>query len=359
LKVLNKNRVEEIIQNPGSWNNLGPYNDVVISTNIELFRNVHDISFPHRQDQSEISFIKATAENFTRKSAYSNEILMIDLDEVAIEDKKLLSEKNAITSGVIEKNNCFLISSGNDNYNIIVNEEDHFKIQTNNPGLQISETYQRASNIDDELNKYAVYAYSDELGYFTSNPANLGTGMSASVLFHFPVLTLLNKIPEVIKKAQDSGLLLSGIRDNGKNTFGCIYQLCNVPSIGLSEEKILETLNAVSLELVNLESSQRDDLISGDRTFIEDKIFRSYGILLYSRKINFPEAVSLLSDIRVGIILSLIKGIDLNQINELIINCQWSHLERIFEKQFHEVNNCSIFRASYLREQLKRSSIYG
>lgn len=356
---MDNNTIDEILKIPGCWSEAGPYNDIVISTNINLGRNIYNVSFPHRQDENEISYLKSVAKKFAGESAYRDELLFIDLDRLTFNNRSLLKERGIIPEEMEEKENCLVISSVKGDYRILVNKEDHFTINVARPGLQVSDGYKSAGMVDDELNKFAPYAFCENIGYIASNPFNLGTGLKVSTILHLPVLTLNKKIIAVYEAADRNGLKLAPIIDDRKKGHGSIYILSNRTAAGISEEEIMELVYDATDKIIDIESNERDNYLIDYQSRLEDKIYRSLGILKFARLISFYEALECLSDIRLGIILSIIKGLDICTINDLMIKCQQWHLQKRANRIFTESSDCSEFRASSLKEQLEWSTVYG
>ena len=214
------------------------------------------------------------------------------------------------------------------------------------------ETYQLADLIDDELNKFVPFAYSDDFGYVTACPSNLGTGLRISTMLHLPALSISGSIPEVIRITHDVGAKINGSLGEGTKTFGNMYQLSNRISLGLSEVDIIEEIDKITSKVVEMESLARDNYISHEDDRLKDVIWRYYGILKYSRSIGYTEAMDYLSNIRLGIILSIIKNIELQDINDMMINIQWSHLQKIANRIFSNSYDCDSFRSEYIRMNL-------
>ncbi len=359
MKELNDTSIEELIEKSGFWSESGPFSDIVLSTRIRLGRNIYNVSFPHMQDEGDADYIRAITQKFINESEFHNLLKFLDLNNISSFNRRLLRERNIITSEMEEKKNSFVIIGINSDFDIMINEEDHFKIQVIKPGLQINDAYEIANDLDDELNRFVTYAYSDDLGYITTSPSNLGTGLKVSTMLHLPILSMNKKIAEVMKLVEKNGLKLVGTRGVGIKTLGMIYQLSNSASLGITEQEIIEKLVNTTLKIIDMESKARDDYLSEYENQLEDKICRSYGIIKYARTIDYVEAMNYLSDIRLGIILSFIKSIDLCKINDLMINSQWSHLQKIANRTFIDYSECDSFRAYYLREQLEWSTVYG
>ena len=359
MKELDNNTIDVILQQPAFWCETGPYQDVVLSSNIRVVRNIYSVSFPRRQDENEADYITQIGRQFAGESALAENSLFLSLDELTYSNRRLLKERDIITDDSNSNLRQSVIAGADCEYIIILNNEDHFNIVVNRPGLQIDEAYKTADRIDDELNRYAVYAYSENLGYVTSNPLKLGTGLTVSTILHLPVISLNKKIYAVFEAAGKNGLILSGADGEDRKVNGSIYRLSNRDSIGITESDIIKLVEEATHKIIEIECTERDIYQLEYQNQLEDKIFRSYGLLKYARSIDYPEALNCLSDLRLGIITSLIKDYSLPEINGLIINCRGSHLQKIAGRIFTDDSECNIFRASYLRDQLERSTIYG
>ncbi len=359
MKELNDFTIDDLLIKPGFWSKTGPFSDVVLSTSIRLNRNIYNVSFPFRQDDSDINYIKAIAEKFANESEFSNKLRFLDFKNIDDLTKKFLKERNIISNELVANDYNSIIFGIDKNFDIIVNDEDHFKLQVIKPGLQIMEAYDIANSLDDELNKFVIYAYSQNIGYITSCPSNLGTGLKVSTMLHLPVLSMNKKITEVIKLADNSGHKVVGTRGEGIKTLGAIYQISNRASLGVSEKDLMKEGESITHKIIEMECNARDEYLSDYQNQLEDKICRSYGIIKYARSLDYAEAMSYLSDIRLGIILSFIKGIELYKIHDLMINSQWSYLQKIANRIFIDPSECDNYRANYLRDQLEWSTVYG
>ncbi len=359
MKELDNNSIGTLLDEPAPWSGPGPYNDVVLSTSVSLSRNIYNVSFPNRQEGDEVEYITSLAKQFANVSAFNGSSVFINIGQLTYNNRRLLKELGVIRDEADLKHNRSVVSGTGRDYFINVNDEDHFNITVTRSGLQIDEAYKTASEIDDELNRFVVYAFSDSLGYITSDPRMLGTGLKVSTLLHLPVLSLSKKIYAVFEAAGDNGLTLSGMDGEEKKVTGSLYRLSNRESLGMSEADIIRLMDEAAHKIIDIECSERDVYQLDHENRLADKIFRSYGILKYARSIDYPEAADCLSDIRLGIMISLIKSPDPGTLNELIINCRQSHLEKIAGRAFIDNSECSIFRASYLRDRLERSAING
>lgn len=344
--------LDRLLKKTGSWTETGPSSDVVITTRVRLARNMPSISFPHRQDSREFTLLEAVTQRFVSESSFQGRIYLVELSGVNEGDKRFLRERNIITSELEGAQNSLAVIENDEEFVVMVNEEDHFRIQVIRPGLRIMECCALADRIDDELNKYATYAFSDELGYLAACPSNTGTGLKVSLMLHLPMITISKKLADIIAVLKEKKVLLKGITGSGAETVGSIYLVSNSTALGLSEVDIAELMDGTVRFLIDAENEARDEFVGRNRTRLEDRIWRSLGIMKYGRSINYIEAVEHLSNIRLGVILSVIKNIDLHRINDLMVNIQWSHLQRIAGEYFQNLSDCDAYRADYLRSQL-------
>jgi protein arginine kinase len=332
----------------GFWTGAGPYNDIVLSSRVRFARNIRSVPFPNRFDESEAQIVKALGEKFIRDSLFQQSVLM-DLSGMDKHRKRLLRERNIITMEMELAENSAVIINEKDDFSIMLNEEDHIRIQVIRPGLQIREAYEMADRIDDELNRFVPYAHSPEYGYLTACPSNLGTGMKVSVLLHLPVLTMKKNLSLLTGQLQNPGVVIAGTAGEGIRTYGAIYQLSNRVSLGISEVDIIEIMDGVISRIIDLEDSARDEYVSQSRLELEDRIWRSFGILQYSKRISYAEAIEHLSNVRLGIILAIVKNVDIVQINSLMVTIQWAHLQEMFKRTFNSTLESDEARSNYLR----------
>ncbi len=345
--------LEKLLKKSGSWDETGPGSDVVISTRVRLARNMSSVPFPHRQDDLDATVLESASRRFIRESRYGDNVYLVELERVGSNDKRFLRERNIITSELESSPNALAIIENDEHFVILVNEEDHFRIQVIRPGLQIGPCMELADRVDDELNRFVSYAWSDDLGYLGACPSNTGTGLKVSLMLHLPMVTASKKLSNIASVLKEKMVLLKGITGNGMETVGSLFYVSNNVALGLSEIDIAELMDGTADFLMGEENDARDACLADDRTRFEDRIWRSLGILRYGRSVNYIEAVEHLSNVRLGVILSVIKNIDLHRINDLMVNIQWSHLQRYAGKIFQDLSECDTYRADYLRSHLE------
>lgn len=345
---------QELLHNEkGFWGSSGPYSDIVLSSRVRLARNFDGLPFVRKMMNDDFLRLRAGLERFAAESGYRGTILA-DLNKISNNEKRYLRERNIITYEMEISDLSHVVINETEDFTIMVNDEDHVRIQVIKPGLQFQQSYLQADRVDDELNRFIPYAFSPNLGYLTSCPSNLGTGLKVSAILHLPVLTLFNKIPQIMPKIKKVGINLTGTTGDGIKTIGSIYQIYNRVTLGISEVDIIELLDGLVNKILELEDSSRDKYISESRIEAEDLVWRSSGILSNARKISYTEAIEHLSNLRLGVILAVIKNTGLNFINDLMVNIQWSHLQKDCGVIFSNVEECDEYRAVYLRNSLQK-----
>lgn len=333
----------------------GPDSDIVLSSRIRLARNINQYVFPiiatTEQSKEVLDKIVEVQKSETKTQAEALEV--IKLDDLKTIEKKVLVEKHLISPTLVEdsKNGAVLLSQ-DESVSIMVNEEDHLRIQCLYPGFQLNEALNRANGIDDWLEEKFDYAYDETRGYLTSCPTNVGTGMRASVMMHLPALVLTQRINRIIPAINQLGLVVRGSYGEGSEAQGNIFQISNQITLGKSEEDIVEDLRDVVLQLIEQERYARNSLYESSKLQLEDRVFRSYGILAYSRIIQSKEATKCLSDVRLGIDLGIINGVSRSILNELMILTQPGFLQQ-YAGQNLNPDERDVRRATLIRERIK------
>jgi protein arginine kinase len=217
----------------------------------------------------------------------------------------------------------------------MVNEEDHFRIQCLLPGLQLEKAWQETSGYDDILESYLDYAFDEEKGYLTACPTNVGTGLRASVMLHLPALAITQQINRILSAVSQVGLAVRGIYGEGTEMTGNLLQISNQITLGQSEEEIWQNLYSVTRQLINQEKNAREHLLNEGREKLGDRAGRAYGILKNAWMIDSKEAMQLLSDVRLGVDLGLLKGVPLKILNELLVLTRPGCLQYLKDKNLN------------------------
>jgi protein arginine kinase len=331
----------------------GPYSDIVLSTRIRLARNLRDFLFPTLFTSEEAKQIVDGVQHFLEEQLIDNnkpEFLL--MDELQSLQKRVLMEKHLISPNLVERSrHGAVILSDNEDISIMINEEDHFRIQCLYPGLQLTEALQKAEEMDNWLESKFDFAFHEKRGYLTSCPTNVGTGLRASVMIHLPGLALTNKMNKFIPAINQLGLVVRGIYGEGSEALGNIFQISNQMTLGKSEEDIVDDLLGVVKQLIAQEQAARDALVKTSNIQLEDRVFRSYGVLENCRIIESKEAATCLSDVRLGIDLGYIRNISKNILNELMILTQPGFLQQYSGGPLSP-NERDIRRATLIRARL-------
>ncbi len=332
-------------------NDDGPMNEIILSSRVRLARNINKIPFP--------SIVKLEeAENVIKqiKEAYENEnknFDFFDMKSTTAVQKQVLLENHLISPDLMKKGEGSGALISNDKcVSIMINEEDHIRIQTIYGGLQIRRAWEEASKIDDLLEKNVQYAFDENWGYLTSCPTNVGTGMRASVMVHLPGLNISGNINKILQTVVQLGLTIRGLYGEGTDIVGNMFQISNQITLGRSEEEIVENLTAVTNQIIEKEKEARSLLISNSKVQIEDKIWRSWGLMKNARMMQSYECLKLISDIRLGVDLEVLPKIPLEILNEIMIETQSANIQIKYDHELN-ANDRDIIRAEIIRNKLR------
>lgn len=333
----------------------GPDSDIVMSSRIRLARNFNEYTFPTVFSVEEANGVISSMEEITRQSPLKDmgQYEFLKINELQPLQKRVLMEKHLISPLLIDQaiNGACLISE-NEEISIMINEEDHIRIQCLYPGLQLTEALSNANVVDDWIEENVNYAFDEQYGYLTSCPTNVGTGLRASVMMHLPGLILTQQMNRIIPAINQLGLVVRGIYGEGSEALGNIFQISNQITLGKSESEIVEDLKGVVKQLISQERSARDALARTLNIELEDRVFRSLGVLENSRILESKEAAKCLSDVRLGIDMGLITNIPKTILNELMILTQPGFLQQYAGGPLRP-NERDIRRAALIREKIK------
>lgn len=327
--------------------------DVVLSSRIRLARNISNMPFPHKLSQDKGRELVKTVEDalFSDKEI-GDEFKSIHLWESDPITNKTYFEKHLISYNLLNnKETGAVILNKDETISIMINEEDHIRIQCITAGMNLSEAYKIANNIDDILEKKLNYAFNEDLGYITACPTNIGTGLRASVMIHLPVITITNEMSGVLNALTQVGMTIRGQYGEGSKTKGNIYQVSNQVTLGLSEQEILSNLQAVALQLITQENISRQNVMSNYKYEFDDKIYRSFGVLKSAVLIDLAECLNLLSDVRLGMEMGMINNVDKKVLNSLLVDVQPGRLQILFGKKLTDKDR-NFQRAKLIREKL-------
>lgn len=346
--------IEKFIQSAvtGWMTGEGEHADIVMSTRVRLARNLRGYRFPIASTEEEALLVDKMAAGVLLDETEGKNYSYIRMSDLSKLDREVLVEKHLISPQLtnLERQGAVVLSE-DETVSIMVNEEDHIRIQCIFPGLQLEEAYQQADLVDDLLEKHLPYAFDEQFGYLTSCPSNTGTGMRASVMMHLPALTMTKQIRRIIPAISRLGIVVRGSYGEGSKALGNIYQVSNQVTLGKTEAEILEELSNVTTRLIEHERQARKNLLEKSRTALEDRLYRSLGTLVYARLLQTGEAAKCLSDVRLGIDLGLINDVDVSIMNELMIFMQPGFLQQYAKSELTQEER-DIFRAKLFRARL-------
>lgn len=321
--------------------------EAVVSTRIRLARNLSDIPFPNRMTVNQKTQLCDKVCDVAKKIMEFQRIDMKNLTQIQAVS---LVEQHLISPEFIsDTEGKTLLLSKDKTISIMINEEDHLRIQVIKSGLSLSEAYAIADELDNILSEKLNFAFSEKLGYLTQCPTNLGTGMRASLMLHLPALKKSRALSKIASNLSKLGLTIRGIYGENSESASDMYQLSNQVSLGISERAAIDNLQNIASQLVSQEIKARDRMLS-DITAV-DSICRSLGILKNARVIDHNEAMNLLSNVRLGVAQKVIESLTLDSIDELISNIQPASITQRCNEQLTPQQR-DIKRADYLRERL-------
>lgn len=350
--------LKETLMTPYSrWMEDGPEADVVVSSRVRLARDLSAYPFPHRMrpEQSEevVHAVRIALER-PEVVARLGRLEFSRLAELTPVERHVLVEKHLVSPDFLKGDPAgkAVILRQDETVSIMINEEDHLRIQCLMPGLALDKCWQMASAVDDALEITLEYAFSEEFGYLCACPTNVGTGMRASVMMHLPGLVATRVIDEVIAGLSKLGSTVRGLYGEGTRAAGDLFQVSNQITLGRQEEEIISNLTALARRLVGHEREARQKLYREQQRALEDKVFRSFGVLQYARVLTSEEAMRCLSDLRLGVALQIIKKIPLSLIAELMVLAQPAFLMKMAGKDL-KPHERDLLRAQLIRERFQ------
>lgn len=333
-----------------SWyNNRESQSDVVLSTRVRLARNLEGIPFPSRMTDTQKQELKEKVKHAISDSntPFSKTLKYIDMQTIPQNEINAMVERHVISPEFAKNTDGrAIILSGDESISIMIGEEDHIRIQVILGGFQLEEAYDIAERIDTLLYSKLHFAFDSELGFLTECPTNLGTGLRASLMLHLPVIESRGEIAALGDTVSKIGFTVRGMYGEGSKAVASIYQVSNQITLGISEKNAIDNLKIIATQLIEKERSAAKEL---DSLKLEDMTYRALGALKYSRIITSEEAMKLLSRIKLGQSVGILKE-NINPV-ELLINCQPYMLMRKYGEM--EPYERDISRAEYLREALK------
>ncbi|HEX8203402.1 MAG TPA: protein arginine kinase [Isosphaeraceae bacterium] len=343
--------LDDLTRTSGEWlRGTGPESDIVMCSRIRLARNLADFPFITRASRGERAEIEALVKNCIAGPGF--ELSYQDVNGLNDLDRQFLVERQLISRELKGAEGPRGVAIGpQETVSIMVNEEDHLRIQVIHSGLSLPEVWDRINRLDDQLEAHLNYAFSSQLGYLTACPTNVGTGIRVGVMLHLPALVQTKQIEKVFRALHKINLAVRGLYGEGTQAFGDFYQISNQQTLGKSERELIKNLSDVIPQIISYERQARGALVNERRQHLHDQVSRAYGVLKTAHTISSEETMHLLSSVRMGINLGLIDDLEIPTVNELFIHTQPAHLQKI-QGGALEVDERNIARASYLRSRL-------
>tara|TARA_B100000809_G_scaffold237887_1_gene258157 strand:- start:1694 stop:2749 length:1056 start_codon:yes stop_codon:yes gene_type:complete len=348
-------KLSDLQSSSGEWlGGTGPEADIVISSRIRLARNLGGQPFLSSADEQQFGQLERLIRESMENAAMPGGMSYFAMQTMPMLDRQFLVERHLISrEHAYGKGPRGVGLAVDETVSIMVNEEDHLRIQGLCSGLQLREAWSRVDAVDTGLENCLEYAFSPEFGYLTVCPTNTGTGLRASVMLHLPALVMTSQIDKVFKAVSKIGLIVRGLYGEGTQASGDFYQISNQSTLGKSEIAIIENIEVVIPKIIEYEKTVRNNLMHQKHEVMEDKVWRAYAMLKYARVITSEETMDLLSAVRMGVSLGIIQDIKMSTINELFLFTQPAHLQKQKEAQLDEFER-DMVRASYIRKKLQQ-----
>lgn len=345
--------LNDFIHTTGQWlMGTGTNANIVMSSRIRLARNLAKKPFPNKARKKDLMDIMAIIQEAIAQNNYFKNSLFIKISELDNVDKQFLIERHLMShEHAANPEGKALVVSKEEVLSVMINEEDHMRIQVLKSGFDLDETWKIADAIDDSIAQKLDFAYSILWGYLTACPTNTGTAMRGSVMLHLPALVMTKQINKVLNAISKLNFTSRGFYGEGTQASGNFYQISNQVSMGHSEQDVIQNIHGLICQVIEQEEQARQALLLQNRPVLEDKIFRSYGVLKNAHIISSQETVELLSMLRLGVDLDIIKDVDRYAINELFLMIQPAHLQKLDGKKLSSTER-DTKRASLIREKL-------
>lgn len=323
--------------------------DIVISSRVRLARNIEKNTLPEQMDSDRGKKVVEMVKN-----SLNDNYVLYNIEDLSEKERNIFVEDHLISPDLLKKPSIssFLLRD-DEKVTVMINEEDHIRIQALLPGLNLDESFKICNEVDDLIEKSLDYSFDEKFGYLTSCPTNVGTGLRASVMAHLPGLVLTGHINGILQAVTQLGLAVRGIYGEGTGSIGNMFQISNQITLGESEEEIISKIKGIVVQIINRERQSRKQLLDTKKIATEDRIYRSLGILKNARIISSKESMKLLSDVRMGVGMGILEDIDINTLDKLIIEIQPANIAKDSEEELSLIGR-DIKRAEFLRASLNK-----
>ncbi len=346
--------IDDFLKQDTEWlRGTGPSANIVMSSRTRLARNIDKVPFSNWANRKQLEDVLRMTEAAARQCSFLKDALFIKLKDLSEVDRVFFVERHLMSpEHAKDAEHKAVIVDPKEIVSIMVNEEDHLRIQVIKSGLNLKECWRIIDEIDTELSKNLPFAFSAKWGYLTACPTNAGTGLRGSAMLHLPALVFTGQIGKILQAIAKLGLNVRGLYGEGTEAMGNVFQVSNQISMGIAEEDIVDNIERMTNQLISREDATRKMLLTKNREGLIDRISRAYGTLKSAHIINSNETVALLSAIRLGVDMGIIKNMDRRTVNELFILTQPAHLQKL-EGRMLNANERDVKRAEIVKERLK------
>ncbi len=347
-------KVDTLLKQTCEWlKGTGPNSDIVMSSRVRLARNLADSPFTQWAGKKQQKESMDHLSEAVGSTDYLKTGLLVPMAQIDDVDKQFLLERHLISrEHIVHPEYKAVMIGDKEVVSVMINEEDHLRIQVMQSGFNLQECWRIANRLDDALHKRVKFAFSNEWGYLTACPTNTGTGLRASVMLHLPSLVMTKQITRVLQAITKLGMTARGLYGEGTEAEGNFFQISNQTTLGSAEEDVIDNLERIIRQVIGHEENARKTLMKQNRDLLQDKIWRSSGTLKSAHIINTKETMTLLSMVRLGVDMGLLTDIDRRAVNELFILTQPAHLQKIEGKILSSAQR-DVKRASLIRRRLE------
>ncbi|MCX7391899.1 MAG: protein arginine kinase [Planctomycetota bacterium] len=348
--------LDTLTQSIGEWlKGTGPESDIVMSSRVRLARNLAHYPFVSRANEQEKTEIEKFLKDRIATVPVGKSLEYIDVGHLEEVDRQFLVERQLISREHADAQGARGVAiDGLEQVSLMVNEEDHLRIQCMHSGLDLKGAWEQINTVDEQIEKVVPYAFHPRWGYLTACPTNVGTGIRVSVMLHLPALVMTRQIEKVFRSLHKIQLAVRGLYGEGSQAMGDFYQISNQTTLGKNEEELIEQVGDVVPVLIDYERRAREFLIRESQQNVHDQVSRAFGILRTAQTISAEETMQLLSRVRMGVLLGLIGDVKISDINVLLVRTQPAHLQKLRGEELDTADR-NIERARYLRQHFESS----
>jgi len=346
--------INDLLFHRSTWLSADTPRTAAVSSRGRLARNIDGFPFAQCSNPEQRRKMMEMVRNVLEKTGWLIKGGFFELDKLSELDRLFLMERHLISKDhALDEGERAVFIDNDEVVSVMVNEEDHLRIQVIHPGFQLKNVWETINSIDDHIESGINYSFVSELGYLTACPTNTGTGLRASVMLHLPALFLANQIGKILNSITHLGLTIRGFYGEGTELRSAFFQISNRITLGQTEEELIDNIERITGQVVEHENNARDNLMKNSRAKVEDSIWRALGILRNARLISYEEALEHLSSLRLGIEMGIVKDIKLPAVTELFILTQPAHIQKLAGRKM-EAAERDEKRAALIRERIGR-----